>query len=116
MVQRGLVELEEGATMSLVGGGSSNQLWCQIIADVFQVPVVVHDQEVTTKASAVGAALQAAAIAQSVCVGEVMLHQLSTHSNKTLCYQPQRSAEICNIYEANLKRHVSISDSLFGNK
>ena len=46
--------------LRLVGGGSKNDLWCQIIADVFQVPVRRPVEGAET--AALGAALQAAAV------------------------------------------------------
>ena len=43
----------------VVGGGAKNDLWCQIIADCFQLPVRLP---VETESAALGAALQAAAV------------------------------------------------------
>lgn len=105
--------------ISLVGGGSNNLLWRQILADVFQVSVEVHDPLVTTNASAVGAALQAAAIALRVRVGQVPLlvstsHPVSSEQPPAVCCHPTRDAEMSRVYDMAFKRHVAISNSLFG--
>ena len=115
MVQHGLPALlpDGDSKISLVGGGLNNLLWRQIIADVFQATVEVHDPQVTTKASAVGAALQAAAVALGVPVGQVPL-VLTEGSVQAVCYHPTRDTEMNKVYDAAFQRHVSISNSLFG--
>lgn len=45
----------------VVGGGAKSALWRQIVSNVFQLPVVVPSE---TEAAALGAALQAAAVAE----------------------------------------------------
>lgn len=102
-------------TISLVGGGSKNLLWRQIIADVFQVSVEVHNPQVMASASAVGAALQATAISLGVQVGKVSLVLEERDNSKQSVYvHPTRDAETKRMYEEAFKRHVSISNSLFG--
>ncbi len=54
--------------LRLVGGGSKNDLWCQIIADVFQIPV--RRPVEGAEAAALGAALQAAAVFHREDVGK----------------------------------------------
>lgn len=49
----------------LVGGGSKNIIWAQIIADIFQLPVQILNE---TETAALGAAFQAAAIATKTSV------------------------------------------------
>jgi hypothetical protein len=93
-----------------------------VIADVFRVPVLVPDQEVTSKASAVGAALQAAAVARGVHVGEVSLSLgqgtgagtgTGMGDGEDVCH-PTLEASVRSVYEAAFKRHVSMSNCIFG--
>eukprot|EP00879_Flechtneria_rotunda_P029505 GHRR01031916.1.p1 GENE.GHRR01031916.1~~GHRR01031916.1.p1 ORF type:complete len:257 (+),score=71.33 GHRR01031916.1:765-1535(+) len=53
--------------LRLVGGGSKNSLWQQIVADVFQLSVRLP---LEPESAALGAALQAAAVRSGVPVGE----------------------------------------------
>jgi sugar (pentulose or hexulose) kinase len=57
--------------LRVVGGGSKNPLWCQIIADVFQVPVKLPVEG--AESAALGAALQAAAVASGERVADYVL-------------------------------------------
>eukprot|EP00413_Alexandrium_margalefii_P014186 CAMPEP_0204549252 /NCGR_PEP_ID=MMETSP0661-20131031/24199_1 /ASSEMBLY_ACC=CAM_ASM_000606 /TAXON_ID=109239 /ORGANISM="Alexandrium margalefi, Strain AMGDE01CS-322" /LENGTH=162 /DNA_ID=CAMNT_0051556187 /DNA_START=10 /DNA_END=495 /DNA_ORIENTATION=+ len=57
----------EAKELRLVGGGSKNRLWRQIIADVFQLPVQPLAEP---ESAALGAALAAAAAAADQPVGE----------------------------------------------
>lgn len=50
----------EAQELLLVGGGSANQLWQQVVADAFGLPVALP---VEAESAALGAALQAAAVA-----------------------------------------------------
>jgi xylulokinase len=111
MVHHGLQQSEQNSKINVVGGGAGNTLWRKIIADVFQIPVVVNNHEEATKAaSAVGAALQAAAIALGVEVGSVALDL--PKGSVTSCL-PTSDTSLCDVYNAAFKRHVSISNSLF---
>mmetsp|Transcript_16954 Transcript_16954/g.28295 ORF Transcript_16954/g.28295 Transcript_16954/m.28295 type:complete len:117 (+) Transcript_16954:1-351(+) len=110
MVQHGL-QPSEDTKISLVGGGSNNHLWRQIIADVFQMSVQVNGhQESMNAASAVGAALQAAAIACEVPVGKMTV--VLPDGNVSECH-PCRDATLIGVYDTMFKRHVAISNSLF---
>lgn len=57
----------EAAEIRLVGGGSRNPLWRQIIADAFGVPIRLPQEQ---ESAALGAALQAAAVYARTPVGE----------------------------------------------
>ncbi|TAH37438.1 MAG: xylulokinase [Planctomycetota bacterium] len=54
------------AEIRLVGGGSRNRLWRQIVADVFGVPLRIPAE---AESAALGGALQAAAVAGGAAVG-----------------------------------------------
>ena len=109
MIDNGLPEILN-TKIHLVGGGSKNSLWRQIIADVFRIPVVIDDEEITSKASAVGAALQATAIAYGVSVGRVVLGL--KNRRQSLIY-PVSDENVRDAYESSLQRHISISNKLF---
>ena len=51
----------EAQQLLLVGGGSANPLWRQVVADAFDIPVWLP---VEAESAALGAALQAAAVVQ----------------------------------------------------
>jgi xylulokinase len=130
--------LELGMTppreMKLIGGGSSNELWCQILADVFQLPV--RRPLFADHAGALGAALQAAATSRHVAVGEYVNGVFTTSDrsqNVGICgsvldtteeeesdrrngrceYDFVPNKENKCIYEALYRRHVTVSDAIF---
>jgi len=55
-------------SVRLVGGGARNELWAGILADVLQVPVQRLAED---ESAALGAALQAAALARGIAVDEL---------------------------------------------
>ena len=72
MYQAGL----EITDLRVVGGGAQNPLWCQILADLFQVPVM---RPIEIEAAALGAALQACAADSEDFHQTLMEHAPATH-------------------------------------
>ncbi|KAF8057263.1 xylB [Scenedesmus sp. PABB004] len=99
----GLVPTE----LRLVGGGSKNGLWRQIVADVFQLPVRVP---LEAESAALGAALQAAAVASGVPVGEFIAENQPPMADEVVQPNPAHNEA----YAASLARHVSRGEALFG--
>lgn len=94
-----------------VGGGSNSGLWCQILADTFGVPVVkIEEHEnLETEAAARGAAVQAAAVAAGMPVGEFVRGiQVAIKPEK---WEPQA----CNAakYSEAYLRHRRLGERLF---
>jgi xylulokinase len=133
--------LELGMTppreMKLIGGGSSNDLWCQILSDVFQLPA--RRPRFADHAGALGAALQAAATSRHVAVGEYVHgvfttidrsgnedaldsasvategQDLQDRRNERCNYDFVPNHENRSVYLALYRRHVAISDALYNN-
>lgn len=57
--------------LRVVGGGARNPLWCRILADLFEAPVVVPEEADT---AALGAAIQAVAAGADDFLGTVQAH------------------------------------------
>jgi xylulokinase len=94
----------------VVGGGAQNQLWKQMIADVFNLPVCSPTPEIGNHAAAIGGAVQAMAIATGlpfesfgVLSGEAMQMNLPTLT------EAERES-----YQRAYERHVHLSNLLFG--
>jgi xylulokinase len=96
----------EPAEVRLVGGGSKNRLWRQIVADVFQLPIRLP---LEPESAAFGAALQAAAVHQGVAVADfVQQHQAMAEE----VVRPDPAAAAA--YAAAFQRHVERGEVLFG--
>jgi xylulokinase len=92
----------------VVGGGSHNDLWCQIIADSFGVPVSLP-REVET--AALGGALQAAAVHS----GEDIASFVATHCpgmKRTI--EPKLDTSTAALYQSAFERHEDFGKKLFG--
>jgi len=76
----------------LVGGGAQSSIWRQLMADIFQIPVVLP---VSTEAGALGAALQAMWCYCNQMEGDTALTDLCTdfvHLDDTSRAQPHSEA------------------------
>lgn len=97
----------ETTSVRLVGGGSKNKLWRQIVADVLNKPVVIPRVE---ESAATGAALQAAAVFFGADIAEFVKENGSGLEPGVVVPQP-RNAES---YAAALQRHNLAGEALFG--
>jgi len=93
--------------LRVVGGGSKNPLWCQIIADVFQVPVKLPVEG--AESAALGAALQAAAVASGERVADYVLKHEPRMSDQVIVPN-EGSAEA---YSCAFNRHMELGEKLF---
>mmetsp|Transcript_15765 Transcript_15765/g.44116 ORF Transcript_15765/g.44116 Transcript_15765/m.44116 type:complete len:481 (-) Transcript_15765:46-1488(-) len=93
--------------LRIVGGGSRSNMWCQIFADVFQVPVrrLVEGSET----AALGAALQAAAVYQGQTVQDYILNNLPAMQDEV--FLPEKG--ISAAYQEAFDRHVRLGNLLF---
>ena len=91
--------------LRVVGGGAQNPLWCQILADLFQVPVM---RPIETEAAALGAALQACAADSEDFHQALMEHAPATHKE---ILQP--SSVNSKIYRAAAEKLHQLGTSLF---
>lgn len=110
-----------------VGGGSNSGLWCQILADTFGVPVVKIEEYPTlenggkcleTEAAARGAAMQAAAVATGMPVGEFVrdIEVAIKRGGASVGYEPEKwEPEPCNAakYSEAYLRHRRLGERLF---
>lgn len=129
--------LELGMTapreMKLIGGGSSNDLWCQILADIFQLPV--RRPQFADHAGALGAALHAASCSMQIPVGEYVHRVFSNSSSgpedpvaaaststggalkvengRGELYDFVPNAAHKSVYETLYRKHVAISDAIY---
>ena len=105
--------LELGLTpprsVRVIGGASGNKLWCQIIADIFQLPVSV--QENGEQAAAVGAALQAGAVFNGCSVGDYADMHAPRPTGGT--YVPNPNEALVGSYQNAYKQHVDICRSVY---
>ena len=93
----------------VVGGGSNNILWKQIISDIFQLPVISYDSEISNNAAAIGAAVQAIAIITGVPFFNVQIQ--NNHQNfKNI---PNLDEESQMNYKYGYERHVRVSNLIF---
>ncbi|WIA42348.1 hypothetical protein OEZ86_008359 [Tetradesmus obliquus] len=92
--------------LRLVGGGSKNALWRQIVADVFQLPVKLP---LEAESAALGAALQAAAVHSGVPVGAYVQQNQPPISEQVVQPNPANKQA----YEEALQRHMQRGQRLF---
>eukprot|EP00878_Enallax_costatus_P004137 GHUV01004366.1.p1 GENE.GHUV01004366.1~~GHUV01004366.1.p1 ORF type:complete len:482 (+),score=108.10 GHUV01004366.1:309-1754(+) len=90
----------------LVGGGSKNALWQQIVADVFQLPVRLP---LEAESAALGAALQAAAVHNGQPVGAYVQEHQPPVADKVI--QPNLANK--QAYQDALWRHQQRGQQLF---
>ena len=91
--------------LRVVGGGAKNPLWCQILADLFQVPVL---RPIETESAALGAALQACA-ADSTDFHQTLLEHRPATQKEVL----KPSATNGKIYRAAADKMHQLGASLF---
>mmetsp|Transcript_4603 Transcript_4603/g.13232 ORF Transcript_4603/g.13232 Transcript_4603/m.13232 type:complete len:479 (+) Transcript_4603:228-1664(+) len=96
----------EAKELRIVGGGSSNQLWCQIVADVFQLPVRAP---LEAESAAMGAALQAAAIHSGTSVRDYINANQPAMSPQVVVPRPETAAA----YQQAFERHRSNTRILY---
>lgn len=96
----------EATELRLVGGGSRNPLWRQIIADVFQVPVRIP---VEADSAALGAALQAAAVYDGTPVRDYIAACRPPMESEVV--QPR--VEMAEVYRQAFDRHQAGTRDLF---
>jgi sugar (pentulose or hexulose) kinase len=93
------------SSVRLVGGGSKNKLWQQIVADVMRQSVTIPD---VAESAALGAALQAAAVASGADIADfVRQHRPAS------CAVVDPVTEHASIYEEALLRHKRLGEALF---
>lgn len=94
-------------SVRLVGGGSNNPLWRQVIADVLGLPVRLP---LVAESAALGAALQAAAVHGGADVAEfVAAHPPAMEAGEV---EPDAGSE--EAYAEALRRHTQSGSALFG--
>ncbi len=91
--------------LRVVGGGAQNSLWCQILADLFQVPVM---RPIETESAALGAALQACA-ADSEDFHQTLLEHCPATQKEIL----KPSTDNGKIYRAAAEKLHQLGASLF---
>jgi xylulokinase len=91
----------------LVGGGSKNKLWRQIVADVFQLPVRLP---LEPESAALGAALQAGAVHSGVGVAAYVHQHMPPLSDEVV--QPQAGCR--QAYAVAFARYQEQGVALFG--
>ncbi|SEU10083.1 FGGY-family carbohydrate kinase [Paracoccus homiensis] len=101
---RHCVEMEGGrpqGAVRLTGGGARNRLWCQIIADVMQAPMLVSE------ASDHG--LWGAACLGAAAAGEGDACKLARREEKLLCHDPDPA--VADAYDAAFARYLALSEA-----
>ncbi len=96
--------------LRLVGGGSKSALWRQIVADLFNCPVVCPE---TTEAGALGAAIQAMWCYLNEKEGGADLKTLTTHYvslDRSTCTDPQ--AFSVKYYQELFQQYMYLNDIL----
>uniref|UniRef100_A0A7S0R1R3 glycerol kinase n=1 Tax=Pyramimonas obovata TaxID=1411642 RepID=A0A7S0R1R3_9CHLO len=96
----------EVSELFVVGGGSKNPLWRQIISDIFQVPLRFPTE---AESAALGAALQAAAICCDAPVAKYIGENMPPLSDDVVL----PNSDIAETYAAAYQRHVNLGKSLF---
>lgn len=95
------------SSVRLVGGGSKNTLWRQIVADVLRKPVMLPS---TAESAALGAALQAAAVHQGADVAAFVEANPPEMEGAEIEPDPKNEE----VYAEALQRHVAAGSALFG--
>ena len=114
-----LCRYETGGTrreVLVVGGGAHSDLWLQVIADMFELPVTTLPPHLSGHVGALGAVAQCLAVYHSVAVGSVPIRvQPGCTDNIVDCrrYTPTASAEKILQYRAIYEKHVSITNLIF---
>ena len=96
--------------LRIVGGGAKNATWRQIIADTFQLPLRFP---VETETAALGAALQAAAVASHMTVAEFVS---GPGQPKLEAEVLQPNAENAAAYSEAFERFTKLGKMLFGSE
>ena len=97
-----------GSEICLVGGGSRNPLWQQMIADVFQMRVRVPSE---TESAAFGAALQGAALYHKTPIRSFIESTMGARSSVEIIVHPQ--TELAKTFEESFERYYKLSRLLF---
>lgn len=97
--------------LRIVGGGSKSQLWRQIIADAFQLPLRFP---IEPESAALGAALQAAAVASGSTVVGFLKSPRGQPELESEVLQP--NLENKNAYSEAFKRFSRLGTAFFGPK
>lgn len=95
--------------LRVVGGGSKSALWRRIICDSFQLPLFFP---VEADAAALGAALQAGAVAS----GEPLRDFLEAYAPKMEEESLQPDASTAEAYEEAYQKFINLGEALFGNQ
>lgn len=93
-------------SVRVVGGGSKNTLWRQIIADVLRRPVIIPE---VAESAALGAALQAAAVASGADVAEFVREHAPSSEEDTVT--PIAANAVW--YQEAFDRHQKAGEALF---
>ena len=88
----------------LTGGAARSQVWLQIFADIFQVPVQIPDG---TELGALGAAI-AAGVAQGCFADYAQAVEAMVHFSRRV--EPQQDQ--ADVYQAKYDRHQSVIETL----
>lgn len=94
------------SSVRLVGGGSRNPLWRQIIADVLGLPVRLPK---IAESAALGAALQAAAVHEGADVAAFV----RAHPPEMEAAEIEPDPGNAEVYAEALQRHVAAGSALF---
>lgn len=92
--------------LRLVGGGSKNALWRQIVADIFQLPVVLP---LEPESAALGVAMQAAAVHRGVPVADFITAAQPPIAEQVVEPNKAHSA----VYKEAFNRHQALGRRLF---
>lgn len=106
MIRNGIRPTE----IRLVGGGAQSSIWRQLVADIFQMPVVVP---VSTEAGALGAAIQALWCYCNQMEGDTALADLCTdfvHLDDTSFAQPR--GEASSFYTKLYQRYLTLDRAM----
>lgn len=95
-------------TLYVVGGGSKNVLWRQMLADVFGVDLKFPRE---AESAALGAAFQAGAAATGTPVDKYILEQPIDMEDTVI--RPSNDREIVFAYQSALERYRTLSKKLF---
>lgn len=96
----------QGTALYVVGGGSKNALWRRIISDAFQLPLHLP---LEPESAALGAALQAAAVANGVPVADFVEDHRPPLADEGVSFDEAGAAALSRAFE----RHLKCSEELF---